>query len=382
MRLVWARRTAAVVAVAGFAIAGVDGTGAQTPPQSCPIADPGPGPTVTFDQPEEGEVVTSAGDAVVQGTAAATGGAVECVAVQLTRMVDGTATEVGRRVFTVPPENAEEFPIEWTPPVPYNDTYTVRGQAVGTRFGNRFLGPVSQPRQFRTEIPPARPSNLRIATNQEKRTATLTWTKNPEPDTAEYLVRRAPAEGEFKEIGRPAEPTFTDNFDGGAAPAGAYRYRVTALRRTAPDSTVGIESTAAAEGRVTVTGPPTATSTSTTPTTRPRTTATTARPARARSGANRVDLRRAPGATSTIPDGLQEPEEGAFGDLDFGERQDGRTDMTITELGQPPTGDGDERPTTLLFFAGGLLAFVVLMQLRWLKNEVDRVPLEDVPPES
>jgi hypothetical protein len=363
-------------------MAGIDGTGAQTPSPTCPIANQGPGPTVTIDQPEEGEVVTSAGDAVVQGTAAATSGAVECVIVQMTRLVDGAETEVGRRVFAVPPEDAEEYTIEWPPPLPYNDTYTVRGQAVGTRFGNRFLGPVSQPRKFRTEIPPARPANLKIATNQEKRTATLTWNKNPEPDTAEYIVRRAPAEGEFKEIGRPAEPTFTDNLDGGAAPAGTYRYRVTAVRSTAPGSSVGIESTGAAEGRVTVTGPPTATSTSTTPTTGPRSTATTARSARNRGGANRVDLRRSPGATSTIPDGLQEPEDGAFGDLDFGERQDGRTDMTITELGEPVTEDGDDRPTTLLFFAGGLLAFVVLMQLRWLKNEVDRIPLEDVPPES
>ena len=389
MRLVWVRRTAAVVAVVVLGITGVEGSGAQTPPPTCPAPDPTPnaaGPIVTFNAPNETEPAQSTAQAMIAGSATQRNGRVNCVLVVLRRPVQGQPQpeEVARRVFLVDGDDPQPFPFEWAPFFPYNDVYSVTGQGVGTIPGfGTFTGPASPPRQFRTEIPPARPTGLKVTVDQAKRQANLTWSKNPESDIVGYVVRRASGDDEFPAEGTLVRDATSYTDDLGPAPAGTYRYRLTAVRRAnQQDENAAIESPAAAEGRVTVTGAPTATTTSAPPTTRPRTTATTARPARNRGAPNRVDLRRFSGATSTIPDGALEPEEGAFGDLDFGERRDGRTDMTITELGEPVRGDGDERPSTLLFFAGGLLAFVVLMQLRWLKNEVDRVPLEEVPPEG
>ena len=388
MRQVWGRRTAAVAAVACFAISGIEGTGAQAPPPppSCPAADPSPaGPIITFASPSETEPADTAAEATVTGVAEQRNGRVDCVLLTLSRAVPGQPQleEVARRVSTIDADDPQPWPIEpWAPFLPYNDTYRVAGVGVGTTT----LGPrtgTTAIRQFRSEIPPAPPTGLKVGIDQEKREASLTWAKNPEADIVGYLVQRAPAEGPFGDPKLVRDATsFVDDLK--PLEPGEYRYRVTAARRKSQnpaDENEAILSPAPAEAKATLRGEPTATTTSSPPTTR-RTTATTARPARNRGGANRVDLRRFGGATSTIPDGATEPEDGEFGNLDFGERQDGRTDMTITELGQPVTDDGDERPTTLLFFAGGLLAFVVLMQLRWLKNEVDRVPLEEIPPEG
>ena len=362
---------AVVVAFAGVGRAQEEQ--AQEPPPACPEASDGLGPSVTIDRPAEGAVVTTPGDATIIGTAESSG-VVECVELSIARVVDGQPQEVGRAVATLdPPVN--EYEIVWPPPLPYNDAYVVTAIAVGTSNVGQRRGRAV--RQFRTEIPPATPTGLKIGINQEKREASLTWNANPEADVVGYIVERAPAEGPFGEVGRPQTPAFVENL--GPLPPGNYRYRVTAVRRKTqnPADTEGIASPAPAEGSAELKGPPTATTTSTPPTTRP--TATTARPRRP---ANRVDLGRF-GPTSTIPDGSQEPEEGAFGDLEFGERQDGRTDITITELGEPVTEDGDEeRPSSLLYFAGGLLAFVVLMHLRWIKKEVDRVTLEEVPPKA
>ena len=334
---------------------------------------------MTIEKPDEGAVATTVADATVRGLVVGSGddGTVDCVLLTLTRLENNQPVEVDRRVTTLT-EGPHEHPFTWTPKLPYNDTYTVFGQALGRRFGNQFAGSPST-RQFRTEIPPVRPSGLKIVTDQASRTVTLTWTKNPEPDVVGYIVDRAAPERDFEEVGSPVDPTFSDKL-ANDAPAGSYRYHVVAVRRKSQDPTAGgIESPAPAEGRVTVAAAPTQPPPGST-TTRP--TATTARSNRSRTP-NRVDLRRFTGPTSTLPDdGSREPEEGAFGDLEFGERQDGRTDMTITELGEPVTEDGDDRPTSLLFFAGGLLAFVVLLHLRWIKKEVDRVPLEELPPQK
>ena len=378
----WSRRTAVAVTVGVLTLSGMDGGGAQEPPPppppppSCPAAPTGPGPSVTIEKPAEGAVAKSTAEALVGGLVeAANNGTVDCVLLTATRVDENNQSqEVDREVINLP-DGPVSYEFTWAPHLPYNDTYAVVAQAVGRRFGNPFAStPVT--RQFRTEIPPARVAGLKVTADKEKRTATLVWNKNPEPDVVGYIVRRVAGDPKFSAEASPTEPTHTDDLS--TAPAGSYRYHVVAVRqRTRNPADGGIESTTPAEGSVTIAGPPTATSPSTTPTT--RRTATTARRPRNRAP-NRVDLGRF-GPTSTLPESL-EPAEGAFGDLEFGERQRGRTDMTITELGEPVTEDGDDRPTSLLFFAAGLLAFVVLLHLRWLKKEVDRVPLEEVPPEA
>ena len=367
------RRTATAVICALLFFA--DGAGAQE--QS------GPTPATNLTAPTDGALVKSSVEAVVRGDV--TAGAdfqIERVDLTLTRQFAGEDEAPAVAALAAPPGH-QAWTFAWPePPVPFNDTYTATASAVGTspRFG-RFRGPPDSV-TFQVQIPPAKPTGLKVALDQQNRKANLTWNRNPEPDTTEYLVQRAFNDGAFDEGTVVAATSHTDDL--ATAEPGSYRYRIVALRRQTQveNDPLRIPSPEpSAESKMELAGAPTAANPSTTspPTTR-RTTGTTARPARNRSASNRVDLRRFGGATSTIPDGSLEPEEGAFGDLKFGERQEGRTDMTITELGEPVTDDGDERPTTLLFFAGGLLAFVVLMQLRWLKNEVDRVPLEEVPP--
>ena len=376
----WARWGRACAAIAMAAAAAAAPTSAQ---EACPPGDQGPGPSVVLTAPNDTEPITSQALTEVQGTAEQRNGRVDCVLLVLTRNVDGQPVEVGRRVLVASAESPQPFPIKWLPPTPYNDVYTVVAQAVGTIPNFDTFAGQPTARQFRTQIPPVKPTGVKVALDQEKRKATVTWAKNPEADVVGYIVDRAQGDGEFKHLADvpPDPPSHVDDL--AAAEPATYRYRITAVRREsqAPDAK-GLSSPPSSEARTTLKGPATATTTTSPTTSKPVAGAprTTAKPKSA-PAARRVDLGRFGPTTTTPPGESLEPEEGAFGDMDFGQRQDGRSDMTIREVGEPVGDGGNERPTSLLFVAAGLLAFVVLLHLRWLKKEVDRLPTENVPVE-
>ncbi|HEY7539806.1 MAG TPA: fibronectin type III domain-containing protein, partial [Methylomirabilota bacterium] len=92
--------------------------------------------------------------------------------------------------------------------------------------------------------PPSAPGNL-VAIPSEG-AVRLSWTPSPEPDTAEYIIYRAPVGGGFERIGSVAVPatTFLDH----TASRGTYRYVVTAQDKAARPN----ESARSNEVRVTV----------------------------------------------------------------------------------------------------------------------------------
>ena len=158
--------------------------------------------------------------------------------------------------------NSPTLQFDWPVSLPYNGIYTVRVDGTGTETPVDFNGPEADSRTntFKVEAPPATPSGVKATVDQAKRTITISWAANPEPDVLGYGVYRKDGS---QALYAGAGTSYTDTL--GSLPAGTYQYRVYAVRPNA-DGTAAIVSVAPATdmGKVNSQPPPPPTS-STTP---------------------------------------------------------------------------------------------------------------------
>lgn len=350
-------------------------------------------PAIALTSPGSGAVLT--GPTPITGQATMSGGRVLSVTL---RVLNAGGQAVTTTSFTND-DNTLDF--SWTPVIPVNGNYTVAVEAWG-RENIDFNGDESSSasRPFAMEAPPAPPANVKTAVDQAKRTVTLTWDANNEPDLLGYSVFRKVrqewvAVSEAIPAGDPR--TFTHTL--GSLPAGTYSYAVFAGRPNAAGDNVVLSSTAAPPAKVTSSPPPPPTTTTkpgSTGGSSATTVTTTKGPTVATRG--RTDMA---GFASLLPNGgaqlpnapraprAAESDNGFEQDLPFqapGATQDedagGGEDDPVQALGGRSvvsSGD-DERPTSLLFMAGGLLVTVVLMHLLWLRDEVNKGLLPAVEP--
>lgn len=310
------------------------------------------------------------------------------------------------------------FPVN----LPYNGRYKVFVSTTWTHsslvISDPNSGTAKDERTFAVEVPPANPTDVKVAVDAGSRATTVTWKANTEPDLLFYVIQRARgASTEFSVVGKATEAKFVDATT--AEAGGEYHYQVVAVRKginadegissdpsalspastatvadpPAPPTTAGTATTEAAGG-----GAATATATTgagpdrsgtTLPANNPGALTTsgtvdlkgfTAVQSRARSSVRRP-AEPDPGFQSTLPFA---PGEGAEGEGELeegGELGEVAADSPqFRELGT--TEEGADRRQTMLFLAGGLLTTVLLMHVLWVKSEVDRVPLEALAPEG
>jgi hypothetical protein len=292
------------------------------------------------------------------------------------------------------------LPFEWNPSLPWNGTYTVSVQAVGIDEPVDFSGPEPSAivtRTFSLEIPPAAPDGLHAAVDNTKRAITLNWDANAEPDLVGYAIARKSQSGStYQTLSTTTGTSYTDDI--GSLPAATYNYQVRAVRSDGADALLP-SAPASTSGRITSAPPPPSTST-TTP--GGGTTATTTGSTSGGSSGNsnlaatgKVDFSsfaallddksKLPAAPRSS--GPQEADSGFNDQLPFDRTTRtsivrGDDDPAQALGGQPLSSTGDERSSSLLFLAAGLLATVVLMHVLWLKGEIDKDPLPAVEPSS
>lgn len=288
----------------------------------------------------------------------------------------------------------------------YNGHYSANAVAVGRTWPYAVNGPEESTasRPFRVDTPPATPAGVKAVANQTKRTVTLSWAANPEPDLIGYGVYREFDDGTL-DAGTVVTGKTTYTHELGSLPADTYRYQVLAVRRDA-DGTQPLASDPAVVSAKITSSPPTTSTTKpagggggTGGGTRGGGTATTTTsgsgsgsPTLATRG--KADLSGfaalLPSGGAKLPAGTRTPTtepEGSFEeDLPFGARGEGGSgssdDDSESALGEESlaSSSGDDRPTSLLFMASGLLVTVVLMHLLWLRDEVNREPLPAIEP--
>ena len=346
-------------------------------------------PGISISSPGAGEVLT--GPVTIAGQATMNGGTVRSVTITLSAV--GDKPLAGPMGFD---GSSNTLPFSWTPNLPMNGEYTMRVDAVGREnidFNGDEMSTVS--RSFKLEAPPATPANVKAVVDQAKRTVTITWNANPEPDLIGYGVYRK-GNATALAIIKKGDPTkFVHQL--GSLPAGVYEYEVLAARPKADGSCC--MASPAAPAKATVTSPPPSTTTTTEaspsgPGSRASTTTTTAAAGARTATRGKADLS---GFTALLPNGggrLPTPartpdvDPGFSEDLPFQAPAGGRDEPVVGEddgeqaLGQElASSDDDSRPTSLLFMAAGLLVTVVLMHLLWLREEVNRdLPVEAVEP--
>jgi hypothetical protein len=285
---------------------------------------------------------------------------------------------------------ANSVPFTWTtPPLPWNGPYAVHVE-VDSPAGSKTVT-----RLFAVVVPPATPSDVRAV--QAGDGLNVTWARNPEPDIVGYRVQRAEPSGGFKPIGDvaatagAARPSLFDH-----PPLGDWRYNVVTLRQGATD-TEGIASdpSPAATATMAAPTPTTAAGSSSAGTTPGSGTTNTSSPAAnaAIAKAGRVDLssfsalldQRAkaiakaseepdPGFGQTLPfKPGDEPALAANADKEAGAGQ-------AQGAGQRLVSDDSDRRRAVASLAGALLLFVMFMQVRWVRTELDEEDLEATEP--
>jgi hypothetical protein len=347
-------------------------------------------PAIVINSPGDGETLTS--PASISGVATMSGnGRVQSVTVRVTTSTPGAS---GWGPVTIGGNGGNSLPYTVNPDLPYNGHYTAEVSAIGREWvdfdGDQQGGPVTRP--FSLEIPPATPSGVKTAVNEEKRTVTVSWAANGEPDLLAYCVA---ANG--KGLGCVGPATLKLVHELKDLPAGKYEYSVAAVREDAnAGDSKGLVSQPA-ESTATVKSDPTVSlGGGAAPTTAPRSapsgTSSSASRAPAASGGrvdlssfggligDRSELPLAPSARAT-----EEPDTGFAEDLPFAAATP-RTSIVTGEaaaqqLNGDPVSSDDGRPESLLFLAAGLLVTVILMHVLWIKAEVDRVPLDPLAPE-
>ena len=346
-------------------------------------------PGIALSSPADGSTLTQ--PAAIAGQATMQNGRVDWVRVTI-ESAQGHPVPAMKEFAG--PGNNNPLPFTWSPPLSYNGTYQVTAQAQGTDnidFNGPELSSVTH--TFTLNVAPAAPSGVKATVNQTKRTVTLSWAGNPEPDIAGYGVYRE--EGDTiveRKIVTPDVHTVVDDL--GSLPAGTYTYHVYAARPTASGDQYIPSSPTKVAGKVTSSPPPppttttvkgaTAGSTTTAPGTKP--------PALANRG--KADLS---GFAALLPSGgarlptartSPAPQPG-----DPGYNEDLPFDPNVAGAGDEPAvgddsdqalGEGalasssEDEPSGLRFMAAGLLVTVVLMHLLWLRDEVNREPLPAV----
>jgi hypothetical protein len=292
------------------------------------------------------------------------------------------------------PGNNNPLPFTWSPPLSYNGTYKVTAQAQGTDnidINGPELSSVTN--TFTLNVGPATPTGVKATPNQTKRTVTITWTKNSEPDLIGYGVYRETG-GELVGRGFIADDkpaTLTDEL--GDLPAGTYTYHVLAARLDASGENALASGPGKASAKITSDPPPPPTTT--TAKGAPAATTTTAPGSKSPTLAThgKADLS---GFAALLPSGgaklptvrsTPAPDAGFDELLPF----DPNAPTTTTETpsqddseqalgGESLASSNDDQPSGLRFMAAGLLVTVVLMHLLWLRDEVNREPLPAVQP--
>jgi hypothetical protein len=289
---------------------------------------------------------------------------------------------------------SNNLPFSWKPPLAYNGSYTVTVEAVGRdgpvpRFDESELSTVT--RTFTLNVAPVAPSGVKAVVNQTKRTITISWAQNPEPDIVGYGVYRQEGDALVeRKIVTPTQTSFTDEL--GSLPAGTYSYHVFAARSNATGDQVLVSAPATTTGKVTSAPPTTTTSTGGAAGVTTTTAAGNKPPALATRG--RTDLS---GFAALLPSGgakLPRASNAPAPDTGFDENLPFDPDARAED--EPTVGDGsdqalaeeplsssdDDQPSSLRFMAAGLLVTVVLMHLLWLREEVNRDPLPAIAPED
>lgn len=311
-------------------------------------------------------------------------------------------------------ERAEQrvtFPVT----VDYNGHYRALVTATGRDnrpplLEDRDLENRTATRDFFVVAPPAPPTNVRPVIDKESRAVTLSWNANTEKDMLFYVVQRAKGDGPFSPLGKTDGPSDTSIIDPSTAEAaGEYRYQVVAVRKGAT-SGEGVNSDPSPVASASVPGPPAPATTvpggttgGTTPgggtnagSTPSNTTGTTLSPSSpgALKASGTLDLsgfssmknqarRSAPrseapdtGFTEALPFGTTDTTRLVDENEQAAAPED---DPEVRELGAEDA--SNDRQRSAAFLAAGLLATVLLMHLLWIKGEVQREPLEAVPPE-
>jgi hypothetical protein len=321
-------------------------------------------------------------------------------------------------VFTKKSGNEVDF--SWVPKPRYNGRYTitVNGSGTYTSFGTHSEssgGSVS----FNLELPPAKPTGVAAGMPEGTTDVTVTWNANAEPDMVGYQVYRSYQGGNAGPIGKPvatsSKPTFHDDLAG--KPQGQYRYAVIAVRRArtcktessdvACSRTVPSSMSAYSAGVTVRATPATTTTTSTTikkgggstgggTTTTTRSGGVTATTTKSGSGhtSTRNGGGSAPGggvdlsqfsallggsktskSGGAVDEGTYDPELKGYDSTEKPVNADDDNNSLITIGGTSVPAPTDD---WLRFVGAGSLATAVLVHVLWLKQQIDRVPLESI----
>jgi hypothetical protein len=377
-------------------------------------------PQVTVDNPVEGATWTGGHetDFHVTGHGDSDSGTYVTAVGVLVESIDGNPKSYpGSASFPQPGTNGagshQNFDIQVFPDLngKYKVSVAARGKTCFVTCSNEQTGGTVI-RTITVVVPPKTPTGAKSSLSGS--VATVQWdANNTEGDLLGYIVEVAGGSNDFKCMATmPVDPeapsTYKTTVDLKALPSGEYRWRIKAVRRSNPDSTLGTCSKLGsgigsnyANTKLTWDNP-TPPTTSTTSTTVKGGGSTGGTTSTTRGGA------RTPAGGSGGPSAPKTPNLSALGGLNAGtglsntgrraaEADPGFNDFLPFPAGSDPTEDGgsatpdsalaaapDENSgrTTLLFVAAGLLATVLSMHVLWLKAQVDRAPLEPLAPQD
>lgn len=298
-------------------------------------------------------------------------------------------------------ETSQSF--NWSPPLTHNGHYVIEIEATQSASGPLAScgGTATLSVPLWVEAAPAPVTISQRSADTKARTMTLVWNRAPEPDLLGYLVYRDHTESDPEPVFGTEQPgsgsvRFVDDLS--ELPGGEYDWSVVALRPSADwfQSDPRRPPAASAEtdsARAAATMPP-----------QPKPVTTTTPGARGGNGsgsgsggsgnlrstgkvdfgafASALETNRKATTTTEFDPGFEE-------NLPFSDR-----DVAIREPGAdlPFPEDAEERPTSLLLIATGMLMLAVAAHLFWLKREValadlealrvESSPVEDGPPET
>lgn len=332
------------------------------------VADAGPAaadpPVTSFTTPAEDEVFTVANPVIAGEVRMTNGILVEDLRVEVVSKWEHPGASTIVPALARP---AQSF--SFNPTLSYNGPYQAFVTATGKDLSLDLRTDTAvTTRGFSLAVPPVAPTGVQAIVDPVSRATTVGWSANPEPDIIGYEVRRSPASAaRAVVVGVTAETSLVDR--GTVAEGGEFDYQVRAVRVGASAES-GVISELSSPTTVTVRGSPTGAAPSTTGLRPP-----TARPpngAGVDASSFRAKVREADNTKAVAPSS-QEP---AFEPvLPVAESGSYDSDLSDAELGTAVSENGQsENRQSLYFVAAGLLAFVLVAQIRWLIRVVDRSP--------